>query len=58
MNEEIVYSLNKTDMQTVALEELNRELTDKEIEEIKDKIAENINWFDAISDAIKEKLKK
>ncbi len=52
----IVYSLNIEDIQTVALEEIGRKLTAKEIEKIKDVIAENINWYDAILDAINAKL--
>ena len=54
--EEIIYSLNKTDIQTVAMEEFDRMLTDKEIEKIIDQIAENICWYDAIADAIRDKL--
>ena len=56
MNEEIFYSLNKTDIQTVALQEFGRMLTDKELEEIKDQVAEKINWYDAIADTINHKL--
>lgn len=52
---EIVYSLNVEDVQKVALEELGRELTAKEIELIEEAIADNINWFDAISNAINTK---
>ncbi|RQW05055.1 MAG: hypothetical protein EH225_05030 [Calditrichaeota bacterium] len=50
--QQIVYSLNIMDIQTVAQQEIDRDLTDKEIEKIKDSIAENINWYDAILDAI------
>ena len=56
MNEEIIYSLNKSDIQTVALEELNRELNEMEINQIIDSIAKRINWYDAIADAINEKI--
>ncbi len=51
-NHEIIYSLNIMDIQTVAQQEIDRDLTAEEIEKIKDSIAENINWYDAISDAI------
>ena len=51
-NDEIIYSLNITDLQTVARQEIGRDLTNEEIEEIKDSIASKINWYDAISDAI------
>ncbi|MCX6258411.1 MAG: hypothetical protein NTW49_11025 [Bacteroidia bacterium] len=56
MNEEIIYLLNKADIQTVALEELNRKLTNKEIESIIEKIAEKINWYDCIANAINENI--
>jgi hypothetical protein len=53
---EIVYSLNVEDIQTVALEHLERELTIDEIEKIKNLIGEKIPWFDAIAEAIDEGL--
>lgn len=53
---EIIYQLTIEDVQTVATEELGRELSATEVEIIKDIIAEKIPWFDAISDAIAEKL--
>ncbi len=55
-NKEIIYSLIIEDVQTVAQQEIERELTPKEIENIKDSIAEKIPWYDAISDAITEVL--
>ena len=54
--EEIIYSLNITDIQTVAEQEIERELTNNEIEKIKDSIAENIDWYGAIADSISEKI--
>lgn len=53
----IIYSLNIEDIQTVAVEEIDRELSQTEIESIKDLIASNINWYDAIANAIHEKIK-
>ena len=53
-NNEIVYSLNIEDIQTVATQEIERELTDDEIEKIKDLFAEKISWYDAIAAAIDE----
>jgi hypothetical protein len=53
-NNKIIYSLNITDVQIVALEELNRKLTKEEIELVIDKIGEKINWHDVISDSINE----
>ena len=55
-NNEIVYSLNVEDIQTVATQEIERELTDDEIEKIKDLIAEKISWYDAIAAAIDEMI--
>jgi hypothetical protein len=54
--DDIIYSLSIEDIQTVALEEIGRELTANEIEKITDLIAENINWYDAILDAINAKI--
>jgi hypothetical protein len=56
-NGKIVYSLNVEDIQTVALQEIERNLTPEEIEKIKYSIADKINWFDAIANSINEKLK-
>ncbi len=52
----IIYSLNVEDIQTVANDEIERDLTDIEIEKIIDLIAEKINWYDAIADSINEKI--
>ena len=57
-NEEIIYSININDIQTVAEEEINRKLTLSEIESIIDPISERINWYDAIADAINEFISK
>jgi len=53
---EIIYSLNIEDIQTVAIQEMGRELFDDEIEKIKDLISEKINWYDAIFDSITEEI--
>lgn len=47
-HKEVVYSLNIEDIQTVAVQEFNRELTDDEIEKVKDSIGKRINWYDII----------
>ena len=49
---DIVYSLNIEDIQTIAIQEMDRELTDDEIENVKDLICEKINWYDAILNSI------
>ncbi len=51
-DEDIFYSLNIADIQNVAQQELERNLSEIEIESIKDSIASNINWYDAIANAI------
>ncbi|MCL5612378.1 MAG: hypothetical protein M1485_07500 [Chloroflexi bacterium] len=51
---DIVYSLNIQDIQTVATQEIDRELTDNEIERVIDLIADRISWYDAINAAIIE----
>jgi|WetSurMetagenome_2_1015567.scaffolds.fasta_scaffold74262_3 hypothetical protein len=51
----IFYSLNINDIQTVASQKIDRELSESEIENIKDLIAEKINWYDAIANSISEK---
>lgn len=53
----IIYSLNVEDIQTVALQEIERNLSPEEIEKIKTSIADKMNWYDAIADSIDEKLK-
>jgi len=52
----VFYSLNEEDIQNVALQEIERNLSDTEIENIKELIAFNINWYDAIANAIREKI--
>ncbi|MCH7657585.1 MAG: hypothetical protein IIB05_04630 [Bacteroidetes bacterium] len=54
---EIIYSLCIEDVQTVAEQEIERELTIKEIHQIKDAITVKINWYDAIADAIHQNFK-
>ena len=53
----IIYSLNEEDIQTVAFQELQRNLSSEEIEKIKNAVAEKINWYDAIANSINEKIK-
>jgi hypothetical protein len=52
----IIYSLNVQDVQVVALQEVGRELSQQEIEKIRDLIASNINWYDAISASIQTSI--
>jgi len=55
-NNKIIYSLNEEDIQTVALQELERNLSSEEIQKIKNSIAEKINWYDAIADSIHQNI--
>lgn len=54
--DDIIYSLNIDDVQTVAMEEIGRKLSLSEIKSIEDLICDNINWYDAILDAINAKI--
>lgn len=51
---EIVYSLSIEDIQMVATQEMDRELTDDEIEKVKNLIGERISWYDVILNSIQE----
>ncbi len=53
-NNNIFYSLSVEDIQTVAKEQLQRNLTPQEIEKIKELVPERIAWYDIISDAIRD----
>ncbi len=57
MKDKIIYQLTIEDIQNVAEENFGRKLKSKEINKILDPIADRIPWYDAIYDAIKEKLK-
>lgn len=52
----IIYSLSIQDLQNVANEELNRELTNKEIKIITEKIGNHIDWYSIISETIHQHL--
>ena len=51
-----IYQLTIEDIQEVANQELERELSLEEIELIQDRIAEKIPWYDAIAAAIDEMI--
>lgn len=51
----IIYSLTVEDIQSVANQEIERDLSSIEIEKITDAIAEKINWYDAIANSIHQK---
>lgn len=53
----VFFSLNEEDIQIVALQEIERNLSEIEIENIKELIVSNINWYDAIANSIHQKIK-
>ena len=55
-NQDVFYSLNIADIQGVDEQQINRELTREELQNIIDSIADKINWYDAIADTINEKI--
>ncbi len=58
MKKIVVYELIEEDVQMVSEETLERRLNSIEIDQIKDAIAERINWYDAIDSAISEMISK
>ena len=56
--EHVVYSLNVDDIQSVAEEEISRQLTDDELNHVIDNLPGYINWQDAILLAIQESTSK
>jgi len=56
MKIKVIYQKTIEDIQTVAVEEIGRELTEDEILAIEDTVAANINWYDAVADAINGKI--
>lgn len=50
--EEIIYSLNVADVQTVSKRLLKRSLTNKEVALVRDSVGDFIDWFRAIEYAI------
>ena len=55
---EVFYELSVEDIQEVAEQELDRELSPEEIKYVEGKVGDYIPWFDAISLAINEMLAK
>lgn len=50
--DKIIYQLTVEDLQNVANDNLNRDLTKEEIEVLEDKIGDYIDWYEIISTAI------
>jgi hypothetical protein len=55
-NDKIIYSLLKQDIQSVAQQELGRNLSSEEIQKIIPFIERKINWYEAIADSINESI--
>jgi hypothetical protein len=55
-NDKIIYSLLEPDIQSVAQQELGRNLSSEEIQKIIPLIEEKINWYEAIADSINESI--
>jgi hypothetical protein len=52
----IIYSINIEDVQNVAEEEFGRELSEKELEIIEDKLGDYIDWYSTIDAAIQNEI--
>lgn len=55
--DKIVYSINIEDLQNVANDVLERELSNKEIKILIDKIGNYFDWYDSIDRAIMSNIK-
>lgn len=54
----IIYSINIEDVQNVAEEEFDRELAEKELKIVEDKIGNYIDWHGAIEMTIRNEVLK
>ena len=54
----IVYSLNIEDVQNIAKQEFDRELSEKELKIVEDNIGDYINWYSAIEMTIRNEVLK
>lgn len=52
--DKVIYQLTIEDIQNVADQELERELSSQEIDLLIARIAEKIHWYDAIAETINE----
>lgn len=53
-NARIVYSINVSDIQEVANEVLERDLTKEEVILVEESVSDYIDWFQAIENAIRK----
>ena len=54
----VIYSINVEDLQTVAEQELDRELTDEEIKNVEKRLGDYIDWYGAIALTLDEVIQK
>ena len=54
----VIYSINVEDLQTVAEQELERELTDEEIKNVEKRLGDYIDWYGAIASTLSEVIKR
>lgn len=55
-NEKIVYSVNIEDIQNVANQELDRDLTEEELKKVEDKLGDYFDWYGSIQECINDVL--
>jgi hypothetical protein len=57
-NDRIVYSISVGDIQEVAKQVLERDLTKKEVVLVEESVGDYIDWFQAIENALRKHLTK
>lgn len=55
--DKVVYQLTIEDLQNVANDELDRDLTESEINLLEEKIGNFVDWYGAIQNAIAQNIK-
>lgn len=58
MDNKIIYELTIEDVQNVAREEIERELSIDELQVVEDKIGNYIDWYELIESVINSELQK
>ena len=53
-NSDLVYSINVEDLQLIAEEQLDRNLTNEEVGEVDKILGDYIGWYNAIESAIRK----
>ena len=52
----IIYSINIEDVQNVAEQEIGRQLTEKELKVIENRIGNYIDWYEALNSIITDNI--